>query len=73
VHQKFGAFVKNGSEKGKSHDMIPVGMRENEMILEATFIKQLVAKPSNSGPRVHDDNIIAFGPDFDAGRISAVL
>jgi len=53
--------------------MIPVGMGKQEMVGIAIFLDQFIPKPANTSPRVNNDNIIALGPDFQAGRITAVL
>jgi hypothetical protein len=50
-----------------------MGMGEDKVILEAFFIDQMVAESSNSGSGIDDNDIITFGPDFDAGGITAVF
>jgi len=33
----------------------------------------LVAQPSNSGSGIHDDNVTAFCPNLNTGRITTVF
>jgi hypothetical protein len=60
-------------EKWKPHQMIPVGMSEDEMILKVIILHQLVAEPADSGSSIDDNDIAAFCPDFKAGGIASVF
>jgi hypothetical protein len=50
-----------------------MGVGEDEMEFLAIFSDQLITEAPDSGACINDDNIIAFGADFDASGISAVL
>ena len=41
------------SEKRESHDVVPMGMGENEMILLMGFFAQLIAAASNAGSGIN--------------------
>jgi hypothetical protein len=73
VHVHLSAFKIKGLEEGKAHQMIPVGMGENKMDLAAFFIGQLIAKSSNAGSGIHDNNISTLGTNFKAGGIPAIF
>ena len=53
--------------------MIPMRMSEDEVILVALFFHQFVAKLSNTGSGIDDDDVIAFCPDLKAGGIAAIF
>jgi len=68
-----GAFEIQGLEKGKAHQMIPVGMGKKKIEIAAFFICQLVAKSANTGSGINNNNVTAFRPDFQTGGVAAVF
>ena len=73
MHQKFGVFIENGLEKGKPHDVVPVGVGKDKMEEQTALGQHLVAESPDTGPCIEDDNIVTLGPDFNAGGITAVF
>jgi hypothetical protein len=48
-------------------------MGEKKMNFTAFFICQFVTEPSYTGAGIHDNNIAAFGADFETSRFAAIL
>jgi hypothetical protein len=48
-------------------------MGEKKMNFFSFFFNQLVAESAYTGSSVNNDDIITFGPDLDAGGVSAVF
>jgi len=53
--------------------MVPMCMGEKKMEVEQPLIRQLIAQPADAGAGVNDDNVSTFGPDFQAGGVTAIL
>ena len=53
--------------------MIPVGMGKQEMIYIAVVLNLLIAQPTNAGTGIHNDQIIACRPDFNACGVTTVF
>ena len=53
--------------------MIPVSVGENKIDIVVVCLAKLVAEPSNTGARIHRNNIIVLGTDFQTGGIAAVF
>ena len=66
-------FEKHRFEKRKTHDVVPVGMGEDEMIVETAFFNQAVAQAADAGPGVHDNDIVTFRSNFNTGGVPAVF
>jgi hypothetical protein len=73
IHPKFGFFRIERLEVRKSHDVIPVGMGEDEVELAAFFFEELIAETADAGSGIDNDDVTALGSNFDAGGVSAVL
>ncbi len=72
MNYNFRMLQKEGFEKGEAHEMVPVAVGEEKIIFIASFLKELISATPHSGPRIHDDNIITLGPNFQAGGIPSV-
>jgi hypothetical protein len=50
-----------------------MGMGEEKIEGVARFVDQFIAQPPDAGPCVDDDNVIALGPNLEAGGVTAVF
>jgi hypothetical protein len=62
-----------GLEKRETHQVIPVGVGEDHVIRVPAFFHQAAAQSPYSGTRIHDNDAIVLGPDFNAGRVAPVF
>jgi hypothetical protein len=70
---QLGAFEIKGLKEGKAHEMIPMAMGEQKMDRIALFLGDVVPESSDTGAGINNNHIIAFGSDFQAGRIAAIF
>ena len=68
-----GVRIMQGLEEWKAHDVVPVGVGENKMVLRVPFAIQLIAAAANARAGIDQDEISAPGPDFEAGGIAPVF
>jgi hypothetical protein len=73
MHPDSGSFEIQGFKKWKTHQVVPVGMRKKKIEIETPFIDQLIAQSANTGSRIDNNDITAFGPNVQAGRVATVL
>jgi hypothetical protein len=73
THAKAGTLEVERFEVRKPHHVIPVGVGEYEVTGLPLFLHKAIAQTSDSGAGVDNDQIVAFGADFDAGRVPAVF
>jgi hypothetical protein len=73
VHDDFRVFQKKGLEERKPHEVIPMAMRQEKVVLIAPFFDEMIAATPDAGARIDDDDIVTGGPNFKAGGIAAVL
>ena len=73
VHNNFRVLEKQGFKKRESHEVIPVPVGEEKIVLIASLIKELISATPHAGTRIDDDNIIASGPNFQTSGIPTVL
>jgi hypothetical protein len=50
-----------------------VGVGKDKIQIGGFFVGQIVPQAANPGARIHHNNIVALGPDFHTGRVTAVL
>ena len=50
-----------------------MAMREKKVVLIAPFSDEMIAATPDAGARIDDDDIVAGGPNFQAGGVAAVL
>jgi hypothetical protein len=72
-HGDFRILEINGSEKGKSHDVIPMAMGEEHREDTLLFLYQPMAQAPDSRAGVHNDDVVVFRSDFNAGRVSPIF
>jgi len=70
VHSDFRGI--DGFEEGKSHDVIPVGVRQQKREIQTALRQQGVACLADSGACIDNQYVVVFCPDFKAGGIAAV-
>ena len=69
----FGFLFVEWFKKRQAHEVVPMGMGEEKIKRVARLVHQFVAQPSESGSCVNNDNVIALGPNLEAGGITAVF
>lgn len=65
--------IMQGFKEWKAHNVVPVGVGENKMVLQVTFTIQLIAATTNARTGINQDEISTLGPDFKAGGIAPVF
>jgi hypothetical protein len=66
LHVDTGFLKVKRLEKWKTHEVVPMRMGKDDIIAEASLFDQPVPEPSNTGTRIHNNDAIIFGPDFNA-------
>jgi hypothetical protein len=61
-----------GFEKGNAHDMVPMGMGQEQMILVDIPVHEGIAQAPQPCPGIDDKGFPGFGRNFNTGRIPAV-
>jgi hypothetical protein len=65
-------FIGDRFKEWKSDDVIQVRMGEDDAILESVFTQQLIPQASNSGTRIHDNDLIILGSDLKTSGIASI-
>jgi hypothetical protein len=64
--------VKQGSEKRKSQNMIPVAVGKQQVIPGDFFFKKKITQPPNPGTGIDNHGLSGSGSDLKTGGIPAV-
>jgi hypothetical protein len=73
MHANFRVFEEEGFEEGKTHQVIPMPVGEQKIVLVAALFDQGVAQPANPRAGIDDDDIVALRPDFQACGVATIL
>jgi hypothetical protein len=73
VHNNFRVLKKKRFEKREPHQVVPVAVGEEKIVLIPSLIKELITAAPHTGSRIDNDNIITLGPDLKAGGIPSIL
>ena len=73
MHPDLRVLQKQGLEIRKPHQMVPVPVGQNKIILVTPLPDEMIAEPPNPRTRIHNDNVVALGAYLEACGIAAVL
>jgi len=69
----FCLTAEQGFEERQAHDMIPVGVCKNEVVLMNALFDEFVSEFSNPGSGIDNDDITASGLNLNTGGVPAIF
>lgn len=73
MHVNPGRRLVERFEKRKPHQVIPVGMGEDKIKFKSFFTDELITQTTYTGSGIQDNQIIAFGSNFNTCGITTVF